>query len=300
MIIFDGYAFAQQKEAQLVERVAQLKNQGVQLKIAAILFTEDAGSQLYTRLKKEAAERAGMSYEIFSFSMTDPIEKILATVEKLNNDSAITGIIIQKPSKKRWLETMNGTAEEFISWWQKLVHPINPGKDVDGLHPTTLQAVEKGTWREERKVLPATAKAVLSILEEAKKILSGQPLAPDWSTKKFAVIGKSDILGKPLFYELRNQGYQVELLGTKELNLRKEQGQNLLDMDVVISATGASGIITAEMIKQYAIIIDVGEPSPDVNQTSVAEKAAFLTPVPGGVGPVTVVSLLENAVSLVS
>jgi methylenetetrahydrofolate dehydrogenase (NADP+) / methenyltetrahydrofolate cyclohydrolase len=293
MIIFDGYAFAQRKEQSLLYQVQLLAEQGVELKLAAILFTEDAGSQLYTRLKKDAAQRVGIGYEIFSFSMTDPVEEILSTLSKLNADTSITGIIIQKPSKKRWMEVLDAGTEEFVQWWHQLVEEIEPTKDVDGLHPSTLLAVEHGTWKQDRKVLPATAKAVLSILEQAKKIAE-EP----WTLKKYIVIGKSDILGKPLFYELKNQGFDVEMIGSKELQLRRETGQKLLDADVIISATGVSKMVTGEMVKQGVVLIDVGEPQPDADFESVSGKSAFITPVPGGVGPVTVVSLLENAVEL--
>lgn len=292
MIVFDGYAFAQQREVELARRVVAL---GRQLKIAAVLFIEDKGSQLYTGLKKQAAERVGMAYEVHEFSVTDPIEQVTAVIDQLGQDERVTGIIIQKPWRKTWETAMQHvTAEEealgqdFAQWWNRLVSRIPEGKDVDGLHPKTLEAVERGTWREEGKVLPATAKAVLSILE-AHHYLKPQ---------KYIVLGKSDILGKPLSFELRNRGFEVEMLGRKELATRVESGITLQDADVVISATGQMHLVTGDMIKERAVLVDVGEPRPDIDRVSVEEKAAFLTPVPGGVGPVTVMSLLENAVEL--
>jgi methylenetetrahydrofolate dehydrogenase (NADP+)/methenyltetrahydrofolate cyclohydrolase len=117
---------------------------------------------------------------------------------------------------------------------------------------------------------------------------------------KYLIIGKSDLLGKPLFYELTSKKYLTKMIGTKELNERIEQKTYLMDADVIISATGHQSLVTGELIKPGAILIDVGEPKPDVDRTSVASKASFLTPVPGGVGPVTVVSLLANAIDLVS
>jgi methylenetetrahydrofolate dehydrogenase (NADP+)/methenyltetrahydrofolate cyclohydrolase len=182
----------------------------------------------------------------------------------------------------------NADEQDFTAWWTALVSRIAEEKDVDGLHPKTLVAVERGTWREEGRVLPATAKAVLSILD-AQQYLKSQ---------KYVVLGKSDILGKPLSFELRNLGFEVEILGRKELSARVEAGVALRDANVVISATGQMHVVTGEMIRDGVVLVDVGEPRPDIQRASVEGKAAFLTPVPGGVGPVTVISLLENAVVL--
>ncbi len=293
MILFDGYQVAQLRETTLAKRVSDLKDQGKFLRIGAILFLEDAGSQLYTRLKQEAASRVGIEYQAYPFSMKNDPELIFPQIEKLNTDELISGIIIQKPLRSKWMEITGKSAEEFQTWWVKLVSHIEIFKDVDGLHPDTLQAVELGTWREEGKVLPATAQAVLEILKIAKESVDLD------LESKYIILGKSDILGKPLFYELQNQGKHVEMIGTKELQERAKSGQFLKDSDVIISATGRPGLITGDLIKEGCVVIDVGEPKSDVDQNSVREKAAFLTPVPGGVGPMTVMCLMENAVKLI-
>jgi methylenetetrahydrofolate dehydrogenase (NADP+)/methenyltetrahydrofolate cyclohydrolase len=298
MDIFDGILFAQARELALKPRVAELTASGKQPVIAAILFKEDAGSQLYTRLKREAAERVGIEYQIYTFSLLDPRAQIVSQIQALNADSRITGIIIQKPAKKRVLEVLAGQvlaedlAAYFQSWWQELVSQLDSAKDVDGLHPDTLAAIEAGNWRTRHKVLPATASAVLTILAE---IFS----APELQEQKIVILGKSDIFGKPLFYELRNQGCDVEMMGSKELAARVAAGQALKDKTVVISATGQKHLITGELLGEGVALIDVGEPKPDIDLASVQEKAWFVTPVPGGVGPVTVVSLLENSLVLV-
>jgi len=297
MIIFDGYLTARQREADLAVKVAKLTEQGIFIDIKAILFEEDAGSQLYTRLKKEAAHRVGMEYEAVPFSMKSDVNLILPIIEKFNLDTDVTGIIIQKPSKSRWMEVTGKTGEEFQEWWSSLSSKIALEKDVDGLHPDTLAAVKEGTWREDGLVMPATAQACLDILKIAKES-DDVDVELDLESK-YIVIGKSDILGKPLYYELLNQGKQVEMIGSKELQARQETGEDLLDADVIITATGRPGILKGSLIKEGVIVIDVGEPKSDVEQESVREKAAFLTPVPGGVGPMTVMCLLENAVKLV-
>lgn len=297
MIIFDGYQAAAERETQLKPRVAAVQVQGFQPHIAAILFTEDAGSQLYTRLKREAAERVGIVYQVFEFSLHDELQTILAQLHTLNSDTAVTGIIIQKPGKQTWLNSQGTftSAEEgtraFQNWWQQLVSEIVISKDVDGLHPQTLQAIKEGTWQSQKYVMPATAKAVLEILKTA--------VGSGLTTKKVVVLGKSDIVGKPLFYALQSQNTDVQMIGSKELNEFIEQKKYLFDYDIVISSTGRPGLITADLLKEGSVVIDVGEPKADVDRTDLETKAAFLTPVPGGVGPMTVVCLLENALRLI-
>lgn len=291
MIIFDGYAVAKNRETELKTQVEALRAQGHTLVIAAVLFTEDQGSVLYTRLKKEAAERVGIGYQVHTFSMTDELATIKATVTNLNQDPRITGIIIQKPWRQAW-ERVTGQSgrEEFQQWWTELVSTIDEKKDVDGLHPQTLAAVQHHTWQAQNRVLPATAQAVLDILNSSHNLRRDSQII---------ILGKSDILGKPLFYELANQGYKVEMIGSAELNERMSSGRALLDADVVITATGRKHLVVGNMVKPGVTVIDVGEPQPDVEMTTVKEKAAFITPVPGGVGPMTVSSLLGNAVKLV-
>jgi methylenetetrahydrofolate dehydrogenase (NADP+)/methenyltetrahydrofolate cyclohydrolase len=120
----------------------------------------------------------------------------------------------------------------------------------------------------------------------------------DSATGKVLIVGKSDLLGIPLYGVLKSQGREVELLKRKDLEERVALGQWLIDGAVVVSATGVQGLIGSEMVRDGVVLIDVGEPKADVNFNAIAAKAAFLTPVPGGVGPMTVVCLLENAVKL--
>jgi methylenetetrahydrofolate dehydrogenase (NADP+) / methenyltetrahydrofolate cyclohydrolase len=306
-IIFDGYQLANKKEAELKKQVQLLAGRGIKLKIAAILFKEDLGSQLYTSLKHEAADRVGMDYEVFEFSMNGETEEAKQQIEKLNQDVTVIGIIVQKPWRQIWqkvtgvgesqkfFEDGNKKSFSFKDWWQQLVQTIDISKDVDGLHPDTLAAIKDGTWQEQGRVLPATCQAVLEILEQAG-VLAPKKVGGQASIPRFTIIGRSDLLGKPLYFELKNRGYQAELLGKKELQARVDRKSYLKETDVLVSATGVNKLITAEMIKDGAVVIDVGEPMPDVDFESVKQKASFITPVPGGVGPMTVVSLLANCV----
>jgi len=321
-IIFDGYAFAQKKEEILRQKVAKIiASKDIQPKIAAILFKEDTGSLIYTAKKHEAAQRVGISYDVHKFSMLDDVDLILQKMRELNRDEQVTGIIVQKPWRKTWENVQaekerqqqsasrevdedknqaRGELKNFQKWWNVLIAAIDENKDVDGLHPNTLQAVKENRWQQEGKVLPATCKAVLEILGEAKsellKINNSHPFINDQA--KTIIIGRSELLGKPLYYELLNQNKNVELIGRKEFNQRIEEKKYLLDADIVVSSTGIHQLVQAHMLKEDVVLVDVGEPQPDVDYAKVTEKAAFLTPVPGGVGPMTVVCLLENCVDM--
>lgn len=288
MKVFNGYQFAETRELQLKREVEQLETSRPP-KVAAILFQEDQGSQLYTRLKKETAERVGIEYEVHTFSMRDSVTEVQDLVSDLNLNPEITGIIIQKPWRKSWLGITGQDIESFAQWWGSMTKTIAVSKDVDGLHPDTLQAIKENRWAAEGKVLPATCKAVLEILD-AENLIS-----PD---KKAVILGKSDILGLPLHYELQNRGLITDMIGSKELEQRRESGVLLTDADIVVSATGRYQLITGDLLKQGVVVVDVGEPRPDIEFNSVTDKAGFLTPVPGGVGPVTVICLLENTIQL--
>jgi len=200
--------------------------------------------------------------------------------------------MIQKPAQAIWqngYQINHHSSQNFDEWWQSLVTLINHGKDIDGLHPTTLEAIKNNDWREQGRVLPATAQAVLDVLDES----------PFKSGMKVIIIGRSDIVGVPIYYELQNRGEQVELLGRQDFLKRQQSKDRLLDADVIISATGIPKLIKGDMLKQGVILIDVGEPKPDVDLASIQNQVSFLTPVPGGVGPVTVSCLMKNVLSMV-
>jgi methylenetetrahydrofolate dehydrogenase (NADP+)/methenyltetrahydrofolate cyclohydrolase len=280
------------------------------------LFREDAGSRLYTKLKGEAASRLGIEYRVFEFSLSDEVEAIQTKLEELGQNSEITGIIIQKPSRTSWIRAQDEhflkvvanqpdprrfERDQYSSWWTKLTSYINEQKDVDGLHPITIQQISQETWQEMGKVLPATCQAVLNIFDGAFEQLSKEIMLQKTQqifNGKYIIIGKSELLGIPLFYELRRQDRNVEIIASPELDERMKSGQKLLDASVIVSATGKRGLITGDMVSENVVVIDVGEPHGDVDFNSISKKALFITPVPGGVGPMTVITLLENCVKL--
>lgn len=295
--LLDGYQLAENHKQLLLPKVQQLEVKPV---IAAILFTEDAGSVLYTGLKQQMATDLGMGYEIYTFSLKDEVQQVVEQIKKLNQTDSITGIIVQKPWRQRFIEVnqleVEQGKEQFKAWWNQLITAIEPTKDVDGLHPATLQAIKAG--RANEVMLPATCRAVLALMAEAfqtDKLLNYL----QEHNLKVVIIGKSDLLGQPLDALLQAEKISSEMIGSQELKTRIEQGIYLTDADVVVTATGRRKLVTGELIKEGAVVIDVGEPVGDVDLDSVMNKAKAVTPVPGGVGPMTVISLLENATDLV-
>ncbi len=297
MIVYNGTQRAHEIEVRLRQEVTALAQNGIHITIAAILFEEDSGSRLYTRLKAEAAERVGISYQVYRFSLTDEVRIIQEKITQLNADRTITGIIIQKPRRKTWLtnQPKRKTRTDYVTWWNSLTSTVDLAKDVDGLHPQTLRAIKAGNWKEQGSVLPATAAAALIIMED---FATNQ--AQSLTAYKVSIIGISDLLGRPLFFELKRRGVESELLGRKGLQEKIASGTGLEKSNIIVSATGVEGLITGQMIGEGSALIDVGEPRPDVDINSVISvgKASFLTPVPGGVGPLTIVCLLQNAVAL--
>jgi 5,10-methylene-tetrahydrofolate dehydrogenase/methenyl tetrahydrofolate cyclohydrolase len=244
---------------------------------------------VYARLKGEAAERVGVGFERIDVSVGDDLEALKARVLQVGERSDVQGVMIQKPNKRVWVgiieelrsrikSGMTREIESFQGWWRELADTIAPEKDVDGLTSATLEKINKGDLR----LLPATVKAIVTIIDMATIDLQGHTAT---------VLGRSDIVGKPLAAALEHRGMKVHLLGSKD-----EIKQYTLQSDVVVSATGVAGLVKFEHIKPGAIVIDVGSPRAEVDFEGVKEIASFITPVPNGVGPMTVVSLLENLV----
>ncbi len=257
MIIFDGRAYAQKKEEELKEKVSKLK---FTPKLVSILVGDDPASVLYTNLKKKAAERVGIEFEVKKFKSDIGYQSLIKEIRDLNENKSVHGVMVQLPLPVK-----------IENWKLKILGAITPSKDVDGLTKNS-------------PFMPATTKAVLRILGAAKEQVN-------LGEEKVVVLGAKGMVGKSIVKELKNLGYKV--IGVdKEIHNSKFIIHN---SDIIISATGKPNLIRANMIKEKAAVIDVGSPKADADK-SVYEKASFVTPVPGGVGPVTIVSLLENLV----
>jgi len=273
-IIFDGRKITSKKEKILREKWQALggkKNK----KLVDILIGESKASKIYLDLKKEAAWRVGINFEEYFWSASLAEKEIIAKIRDLNNDERVGGIMIQLP-----LPDPLKLAETEI------VNAILAEKDVDCLTATNLGFLMMGRSR----LLPATVRGIAEILSFAdldKKGVIG---------KNACILGKSNIVGKPLANLLINCGATVTVLNHWTKNIASFTKK----ADLLISATGKKGLIKKTMVKKGAVVIDAGAPQGDVDFPKVAPLASFITPVPGGVGPMTVVCLLFNFYDLVS
>lgn len=266
-ITFDGRDFAAKKEETLKGRVFGLKSRGVHPKLASIIIGSDPASKLYVGLKKKAAERIGAELDIYFIPANVKLADIIVLIGSLNTDDTIQGAMIQMPLPANLAESR-----------EKLVNLINPEKDVDGL-------------QEDSQFVHPTSKAAIDILHEAENQKDVKAILSNISPK-VVVIGATGMVGKPLVDELRTQKYEVIECDSKTKDLKSET----LKGDIVISATGIKGLIKGDMVKENAVLIDVGSPGADFSPVA-QDKSVFFTPVPGGVGPVTITCLLENLVS---
>jgi methylenetetrahydrofolate dehydrogenase (NADP+)/methenyltetrahydrofolate cyclohydrolase len=268
-IIFDGREFALKKEEALQLRVIGLKSRGVYPKLASIIVGNDEASKLYVNLKKKAANRIGAELDIYYIPAKTKLEELLLLIATLNTDDTVYGIMIQMP--------LPGDLESKKA---QIIGLINPEKDVDGL-------------RSDSDYLHPTSKAVMDILHQAETEKEVKDVYRDGlKDKTIVVVGATGMVGAPLVKQLKNEGYRVVECNSSTTDLKSET----LKGDVVISATGIQGLIKGDMVKENAVLIDVGSPKADFSPVA-QDSAVFFTPVPGGVGPVTISCLLENLIS---
>ena len=280
--ILDGKATSNQIKEELAQEVTALKASGKRPPhLAAVLVGNDGASLTYVGSKVRSCEKIGFDSTLIRLEDTISQDELIKTINKLNNDATLDGFIVQLPLPKH-------IDEEVV------LHAINPNKDVDGFHPTNFGKMALGI----ETFIPATPSGIMELLRRYKLDISG---------KHAVVIGRSHIVGRPMSILLSNKGNP----GNATVTLTHSRTQNLGEItkaaDIVVSALGVPNFVTADMIKQDAIIIDVGitrvpdENHPkgyvitgDVAYDEVKEKASFITPVPGGVGPMTIAMLLQN------
>jgi methylenetetrahydrofolate dehydrogenase (NADP+)/methenyltetrahydrofolate cyclohydrolase len=262
--IFNGQQLAQKKEKKLQKKVEAFKKKfRVSPKLVSLLIGDDKTSHLYLALKEKAAQRVGILFEKKTFPAGVDKKEVYQALNNLNRDKKVQGIIIQMPLPKK-----------LDPFW--LVSKIDPEKDVDCLTPENLGLLTLG-----RPIfLPATVRAVVEIIKNSSLKIKG---------KKVVVVGAGNLVGKPLALHLKNLGATVVVVDeyTQDLKEWTKQGE------VLISATGVPNLIKKEMVKKGVVVIDVGAPKAEIDN-GVREIASLVTPVPGGVGPLTVVYLLEN------
>ena len=269
--ILDGKQIAKEYRQRLKHQVNELKEHGFTPKLSVILVGNDGASQSYVKSKKKAAEKIGMISEIIHLDESTSEEVVLSELNRLNNDDTVSGILVQVPLPKQVSE-------------QKVLEAINPEKDVDGFHPINIGKL----YIDEQTFVPCTPLGIMEILKHADINLEG---------KNAVVIGRSHIVGQPVSKLLLQANATVTILHSRTKNMNA----HLKQADVIVSAVGQPGLVTKENVKAGAVIIDVGN-TPDENgklkgdvaYDEVKEIASAITPVPGGVGPLTITMVLNN------
>jgi methylenetetrahydrofolate dehydrogenase (NADP+) / methenyltetrahydrofolate cyclohydrolase len=264
----DGKALAARIRTEVAQEVAEL---GGGLGLATVLVGDDPASHIYIASKHKAATEAGMAARDVRLPADTSEQDVLAQVRELNEDETVDGILVQLP--------LPGQIDEA-----KVIRAIAPMKDVDGLHPFNAGEL----FLDRPTLAPATPSGVLELLTEYKVPLSGA---------RAVVIGRSELVGKPVAMMLLRQNATVTMCHSRTVDLVR----HTLDADVLVAAVGRPTVVTADMVKQGAAVVDVGINRTDAGivgdvDADAAERAAFLTPVPGGVGPMTIAMLLRNTV----
>ncbi len=274
--ILDGRLLAEQIREQLKKEIHALRSEtGSVPHVVNVVLGGDAGSEFYAKSQAKAAGDIGIVYERIALAADTPQEKFLERLQQLNQDRQITGIIINKPLPAHINE-------------QKIANALSLEKDIEGLNAANIGNIVLG----KSKVIPCTAAAVMEHVKASGIDLRG---------KEVVVVGASAIVGKPLALLFVQQYATVTLchIGTSEAGRLKD---HVARADVLVVAVGKAHLITGEMIKEGAVVIDVGINKKgdkivgDVDYDSVARRASKISPVPGGVGPVTVMMLMRNAV----
>ena len=284
MELIDGKATAAKIKEEIAAEVEQIvANGGKRPHLAAILVGHDGGSETYVKNKVLACEKCGFKSTLLRFENDITEEQLLAEVDKLNKDADVDGFIVQLPLPKHISE-------------QKVIEAIDYRKDVDGFHPINVGRMAIGL----PCYISATPKGILELLRRYNVPTSG---------KKCVILGRSNIVGKPMAQLMMQKQYgdsTVTVCHSRSENLKKE----CLEADIIIAAIGRPDFVTADMVKDGATVIDVGTTRvPDATKKSgfrlngdvkfdeVAPKCSFITPVPGGVGPMTICMLMMNTLS---
>jgi methylenetetrahydrofolate dehydrogenase (NADP+)/methenyltetrahydrofolate cyclohydrolase len=271
--IIDGKELAKKIRKELKKEVEVLKENGLNPKLAVIMVGNDPGSTVYVRNKSKACEKVGIEFEEFLFDENISEDELLKTIETLNNDDSIHGILLQSPVPKHI--DIN-----------KAFRTISPDKDVDGFNPVNVGNLTIG----EDAFISCTPYGIVKMIEEYNIETEG---------KETVILGRSNIVGKPMIQCMLNKNSTVTVCHSKTKNIEDVVKR----ADIVIAAIGKPKFVTESMIKDGATVIDVGinrlddgSICGDVDFDNVSKKASYITPVPGGVGPMTIAMLLSNLV----
>ncbi|SFS77783.1 bifunctional methylenetetrahydrofolate dehydrogenase/methenyltetrahydrofolate cyclohydrolase FolD [Lutibacter maritimus] len=282
MILLDGKKTSAELKVEITEAVKELKKQGKKTPhLAAILVGTDGASMTYVNAKVKACEMVGFNSTLIDLPEETSEEKLLQEIENLNTNNDIDGFIVQLPLPKHIDE-------------QKVLMAVNPDKDVDGFHPTNVGRMTLDL----PSFLPATPYGILELLERYKVETSG---------KQVVVIGRSHIVGRPMSILMSQKRPAGDATVTVAHSRTKNLKELTLQADIIVAALGIPEFLTGDMVKDGVTIIDVGitriddetkkagyRLAGDVHFESVAPKSSFITPVPGGVGPMTIAMLMKN------
>ena len=271
--IIDGKELSKKLKEQMKDRVAQMRQQGIVPKLVVVQVGNNSASEVYVRNKHKACGEVGIESEVIKMPEETTQQELLDVVKGLNEDRTVDGILVQLP--------LPGQINEKV-----VLRSILPEKDVDGFHPVNVGLLSIG----DDCYAPATPSGIIAMFKEYGIEIAG---------KHCVIIGRSNIVGKPMAALLLRHNATVTVCHSKTQNL----GELTRQADIVIVATGHRHTLTADMVKEGAVVIDVGmnrnelgKLCGDVDFEEVKEKASFITPVPGGVGPMTITELLENTI----
>ncbi|MDE5604529.1 MAG: bifunctional methylenetetrahydrofolate dehydrogenase/methenyltetrahydrofolate cyclohydrolase FolD [Eubacterium sp.] len=274
MNIIDGKAVSKAVRERVAAETEELKKKGVTPGLAVIIVGEDPASQVYVRNKEKACEEVGFYSEKFALPENTTQEELNALVQKLNAREDINGILCQLPLPKHLDD-------------KEVINLINPIKDVDAFHPVNVGAIMIGDYN----FLPCTPAGVMELIHSTGVDVCG---------KKAVVIGRSNIVGKPMAMLLLHENATVEITHSRTQNL----SEITAGADILVAAIGKAKFVTADMVKESAVVIDVGmnrdengKLCGDVDFESVKDKCSYITPVPGGVGPMTISMLMQNTLT---
>ena len=274
-IIIDGKELAKKIRANLKIECEELKKKNIKSKLAVIMVGEDPASKVYVRNKSKACEDVGIEYEEYLLDVNTTQKELIELIEKLNNDKTTNGILLQSP-----IPSNLDVNEAFRT--------ISPQKDVDGFNPVNVGklVLNQDTF------VSCTPYGIMKMFEEYDIDLTG---------KNVVILGRSNIVGKPLIHCCLNKNATVTSCHSKTQNL----AQKTKEADILISAIGKANFVTTDMVKRDAVVIDVGinrlengKITGDVDFENVKEKASYITPVPGGVGPMTIAMLMNNVIKV--
>jgi methylenetetrahydrofolate dehydrogenase (NADP+)/methenyltetrahydrofolate cyclohydrolase len=271
-VILDGKKIAGEIRQEIKKETEKIfAERQIKPGLAVIIVGDDPASAIYVRNKEKAAQEVGFNSVVKRYPANTSQEDLLAAVDEINNDSDIHGMIVQLPLPKHLNE-------------KEVIKRIDPKKDVDGLHPLSIGALTIG----DKGLVSCTPKGCIHLIKETGIEISG---------KKAVVVGRSNMVGKPVALLLLQENATVTICHSRTKDLKAE----LQDADIIVAAVGVANLVKGDMVKKGAVVIDVGinrseegKLCGDVDFEAASENAGFITPVPGGVGPMTIAMLLSN------